>query len=55
MSLSEIRVHYFNATRLHQGRAFNNQIPDEAFPNLPTLPTLPEIVQPNRWLQDYHG
>jgi len=48
-------VHYFNATRVHQGRACNNRIPDEIFPNLAPLPALPETVQPNRWLHDYHG
>jgi hypothetical protein len=48
-------VHYHNAQRVHQGRACNNQIPDVAFPDLPPLPTLPETVQPNRWLEAYHG
>lgn len=48
-------IHYYNASRVHQGRACNNQIPDEAFPDLPTLSALPDTVQPNRWLHDYHG
>ena len=47
-------LHYHNAQRMHQGQACNNQIPDEAFPELPPLPQLPDTVKPNAWLQAYH-
>jgi hypothetical protein len=29
--------------------------PDEVFSGLPSLPKVPEMVQPNAWLDDYHG
>jgi hypothetical protein len=47
--------HYHNAQRVHLGRTCAGRTPDEAFPQLPVLPALPEAVQPNRWLETYHG
>jgi transposase InsO family protein len=46
---------YHNRQRIHQGRACGGRTPDEAFPHLPVLPALPEMVQPNAWLDVYHG
>lgn len=46
---------YHNSHRLHQGRACQGRVPNEAFPNLPRLPRLPEQVYPIAWLQRQHG
>jgi hypothetical protein len=53
--LTEAFPPYYNHERPHQGRACANRTPDEAFPELPALPHLPETVQPDAWLQAYHG
>ena len=47
--------HYHNTMRIHTGRACRGRTPDDAFPQLPSLPQLPDGVQPNAWLNDYHG
>jgi transposase InsO family protein len=47
--------HFYNNERPHQGLSCQNQAPYRAFPQLPALPELPEMVDPDRWLQAYHG
>ena len=46
---------FHNSERIHQGRACNHRIPDEAFPDLPELPKLPPLVNPNSWIDHYDG
>ena len=46
---------FYNYERPHQGLSCNNQPPFTAFPTLPDLPTIPEIIDPDAWLQAYHG
>ena len=46
---------FYNSQRPNQSLSCGNQPPYQAFPNLPTLPTVPNTVDPDRWLQDYHG
>lgn len=48
-------ITYHNGQRPHQGRACQNQIPDDVFPIVPTLPRLPTVVYPNRWLEAQQG
>ncbi|HEY7094719.1 MAG TPA: integrase core domain-containing protein [Ktedonobacterales bacterium] len=53
-SLPLFQQHY-NTERPHQGRSCGNQPPAVAFPQLPLRPRLPARVDPDRWLQAYHG
>lgn len=46
---------FYNEVRPHQGISCANQPPQVAFPDLPQLPAVPEIVDPDAWLQAYHG
>lgn len=46
---------FYNAARPHQGLSCANQPPRMAFPDLPQLPAVPETVDPDAWLQAYHG
>ncbi len=53
-SLPLLQRHY-NTERPHQGRSCRNQPPAVACPQLPLRPRLPARVDPDRWLQAYHG
>lgn len=53
-SLPLFQQHY-NTERPHQGLSCGNQPPAVAFPQLPLRPRLPARVDPDRWLQAYHG
>ena len=46
---------FYNTQRAHQGLSCNNQPPMLAHPNLPALNTLPERLNPDAWLDMYHG
>lgn len=46
---------FYNEERPHQGLSCRNRPPLTAFPTIPTLPTLPDEVDPDHWLQFYHG
>lgn len=45
----------YNHERPHQGSACGNRPPYQAFPNLPYLRRLPERIDPDKWLDSYHG
>ncbi|MBZ0304907.1 MAG: transposase [Anaerolineae bacterium] len=46
---------FYNHERPHQGLSCGNRPPFTAFPDRPTLPALPEMVNPDRWVEGYHG
>ena len=46
---------FYNDERPHQGLSCANQPPLQAFPALPPLPKPPEVIDPDAWLQAYHG
>ena len=46
---------FYNEERPHQGLSCANQPPLQAFPTLPRLPKLPDRIDPDAWLQAYHG
>jgi hypothetical protein len=47
--------HHYNTERPHQGRRGSTRPPAVAYPQLPLRPRLPERVDPDRWLEAYHG
>jgi transposase InsO family protein len=48
-------MQHYNEQRPHQGLSCGNRPPRTAFPTLPVLPALPLVVDPDEWLQEYHG
>ena len=50
-----VQREFYNSLRPNQSLSCGNRPPYDAFPNLPTLATIPSTVDPDRWLQDYHG
>lgn len=47
--------HFYNYERAHQGFTCNNRPPMLAHPNLPVLRQLPKRLNPDQWLDIYHG
>jgi integrase-like protein len=57
-TMEEVMVaqhHFYNTQRPNQSLSCGNRPPYEAFPTLPSLPAVPQTVDPDAWLQDYHG
>lgn len=46
---------FYNDERPHQGRSNRNQPPKLAHPDLPPLNQLPKRVNPDAWIEVYHG
>jgi Integrase core domain len=46
---------FYNRGRANQALSWGNRPPYEAFPQVPILPSLSEQVDPDSWLQHYHG
>lgn len=46
---------FYNTERAHQGLSCNNLPPKMAHPDLPALKTLPKRLNPDAWLDMYHG
>ena len=46
---------FYNHERPHQGLSCHNQPPLSAFAELPMLPAVPDQIDPDAWLQAYHG
>lgn len=47
--------HFYNYERAHQGLSCKNQPPMKAHSDLPALKQLPERLNPDAWLDFYHG
>jgi hypothetical protein len=50
-----IYIDFYNTERAHQGLSCNNQPPMMAHPDLPALKALPKRLNPDAWLDMYHG
>lgn len=46
---------FYNAERPNQAVSCNDRPPYTAFPDVPVLPSPPETVNPDAWLESYHG
>jgi len=51
----ETYQHFYNYRRAHQGLSCKNQPPMIAHTDLPTLRQLPKRINPDAWLDFYHG
>lgn len=48
-------IRFYNHERAHQGRSNNNQPPRMAHPDVPALLPLPTRLNPDAWIDVYHG
>jgi len=52
--VAAFREHY-NRERPNQALSCQNRPPRVAFPKLPSLPALPDQLDPDRWVEQFHG